>query len=115
MIKTIGAMGGIGVEAPPPPYINNSPNSGTVRYNTMSQNLEVFDGYSWINISTHAQFSLSPEVCKVFDWAAKRMKREQEIEEYAERYPIVASVKAQLDNIQEQMDVTLALVSDLKP
>ena len=46
-----------------PPYINNNGQSaGQIRFNTMTQNMEVYDGVSWISFSQNV--SIEPIVPK---------------------------------------------------
>lgn len=48
--------------------------SGIVRYNTIKQCLETFDGVSWINISRDIKIGLDPEAEAAIEWAKTQIK-----------------------------------------
>lgn len=115
MIKQVTSHRGIRASLSSRQYIpqNSGSGVGMVRYNTVSQSLEVFDGYSWSSIDgAELQIGLDPEIVKVVEWATRKMEKEIEIQQHAERYPIVQSIKDELESVQLRMDVALALVSD---
>jgi hypothetical protein len=86
------------------PYINNNGQSaGTVRYNTMTQQMEVFDGVSWINISQNASIGLSWTADEAIRWAHDRMHEERDLKAKLEKYP-------SLKHAYEQYKIIEALV-----
>jgi len=96
------------------PYIgNNGQSAGTVRFNTMTQQMEVFDGSAWINVSVNANLSLSYGAEETIHWAMEKMREETELEKLAEEN---AAVKIALENVkkaQEQLKITAHLAKDM--
>ena len=54
-------------------YINNYSGAqglGNMRFNTASQQIEIYDGSSWIQLATgHATVGLDAEAIELLDWA----------------------------------------------
>jgi len=74
------------------PYFNmnsNNPAVGQVRYNGSNQNLEVFDGSIWQNLTSgsSACISMSNAAEEILVWAQKKMEQEQELESLMKRNP----------------------------
>ena len=89
MIKNMSGGYGIAITGhPTPPYISpGSQSAGMLRYNTNSQQTEVYDGVSWLNMTSSPQVSLSNEVIEVVQWARKKMVQEQQLEKLMENHP----------------------------
>ena len=88
------------------PYISpGSMSAGMVRYNSSSQNLEVYDGNAWLTLSGSADVGLSPEAQQVMDWAYKKMKEDEELEVLMEKHP-------GLRDLHEKFTVMKALVAE---
>lgn len=86
------------------PYVgNNGQSAGNVRYNTMTQQMEVFDGNSWVNISQNASIGLSWTADEAIRWAGEKMKEERELKAKLEKYPA-------LKHAYEQYKIIEALV-----
>jgi hypothetical protein len=84
-----------------PPYINNNGQSaGTVRYNIMTQQMEVFGGVNWINISQNASIGLSWTANEAIQWAQEKMKEESELKAKLEKYPTLNSAYEQFKMIE---------------
>jgi len=86
MIKTISASGRyLYVEGGNPisTYISGHPsglNVGNVRFNNNNQNLEVYNGDSWVMMNTsYANIKLSPHGEQLLEWL-ERFKQEHEQE-----------------------------------
>jgi len=96
------------------PYIGNTGQSaGNVRFNTMTQQMEVFDGSIWINISMNANLSLSYGAEETIRWAQDKMMEEAKIEKLALEN---AAVKIALENVkkaQEQLKITAHLAKEI--
>ena len=97
-------------------YVNNSGNSlgvGNVRWNPTSQNIEVFDGTSWVRLNTAvATIGLNPEAESLLDWAKQKRDEEQAWKSLAESNQ---AVKIALDNLEQarrQVDITAKLARD---
>lgn len=86
---------------------------GNMRYNTSSQNMEVFDGNNWIMLNMgYASVGLTGEAESLLDWARKKRDEELSWELLATKN---AAVKIALDNLEEakrQLDITAKLARD---
>ena len=70
------------------PYVgNNGQSAGSVRYNTMTQQMEVFDGNNWINISQNASIGLSWSADEAIRWAGDKMREEADLKRRMEDNP----------------------------
>lgn len=76
------------------PYINTYSNQlgvGNLRFNSSTQNIEVFDGNGWIAMSSsYAQVELTPEVNEILDWARQERQQQREYAELAKKHPGIA-------------------------
>jgi hypothetical protein len=83
------------------PYVgNNGQSAGTVRFNTMTQQMEVFDGSSWINISQNVSVGMSYEADDVLRWAGLKMREEDELKAKMAKYPTLKSAYEQFKMIE---------------
>ncbi len=119
MIKGVNGGNGIQVSggyATWPSFYQNSASSGNtligqVRYNGSSQNLEVYDGSSWlIMASAHPTVELSGDVQSVLNWARMKMAEEARIQELADKHPSVADALQAVAKAEEQVRIVAALV-----
>lgn len=70
------------------PYIGNTGQSaGNMRFNTTTQQMEVFDGSIWINISQNVSVGLSWTAEEAIRWAHDKMQEESELKERMEKHP----------------------------
>lgn len=84
---------------------------GQLRYNGSSQNLEVYDGNSWLMMnSAYPTIELSPHVQTVVAWAQTKMAEESRIKELAAKHPAVADAVEALKKAEEQVQIVAALV-----
>ena len=84
---------------------------GQLRYNGNNQNMEVYDGNSWISMSTsYPQIELGGDVQSVVNWARTKMAEESRVRELAAKHPSVADALAAVDRAQEQVRIVAALV-----
>jgi hypothetical protein len=103
----VNVMGGGGYF----PYINMSnPSAGMTRFNGNTQNLEVYDGSSWMTISSNvANVGLTSDAVSAITWAKKKMEEEAAIETLAREHP---AINIALDNLKKakiQLDATIIL------
>ena len=61
-----------------PSYIHPNPsynpmNVGQMRFNTGTQTIEVFDGTSWQQVSSHATVDLNMSATEAIMWAQEKM------------------------------------------
>ena len=93
-------------------YTNAAPQSsgahgfaGQVRYNTMGQCLEIFDGNAWQTWYTStANVGLTPEAEEIVDWAKNKMQEEQRLLALMEQHP-------GLKDLHEKLEIMKALVT----
>ena len=73
------------------PYINMSnPSAGMLRYNGNGNQLEVYDGSSWLSMNTNtATVDLTQEAREAIAWASKKRQEELDLLELAQRHPAV--------------------------
>ena len=103
----VQVMGGGGYT----PYINMSnPSAGMTRFNGSTQCLEVYDGASWMILSSSvANVGLTSDAVSAITWAKKKMEEESAIEELALKHP---AINIALDNLKKakiQLDATIIL------
>lgn len=89
MIKHVDAGYGITVTGYSiPPYVSpGAQSAGMTRYNTNMQCIEVYDGNSWLNVSSTPNIALSPDVVSIIDWARTKMQEEQQLKKLMEKHP----------------------------
>ena len=100
-------MGGGGYS----PFINMSnPSAGMTRWNGNTQSLEVYDGLTWMVISSSvASVGLTGEAVAIMEWAKKKMAEEANLAELAREHP---AINIALDNLKKakiQLDATIIL------
>ena len=99
-----------------PNFYNNAATSGNtlvgqLRYNGNSQNLEVYDGVSWLIMqSTYPTVELAPHVQAVVAWAQTKMAEESRLRDLAAKHPAVADAVDALAKAEEQVRIVAALV-----
>ena len=66
-------------------YVNGYSNAqgvGNMRYNTATQNIEIYDGSVWITMNSgYATVTLSTEAEQLLDWARKKRDEEMSLEQ----------------------------------
>ena len=98
------------------PSFYNSPANGNslvgqLRYNGSSQNLEVYDGNSWLMMtSSYPTVELAPHVQAVVTWAQIKMAEESRLKELAAKHPTVADALDAVTKAEEQLRIVTALV-----
>lgn len=114
MIKNIFSCDGhLQITISPQPHITPGSDSGAIRWNSNSQGLEVYNGYSWVNISEQTvAVSLDSEIKSAVSWVKKKMHQETEANILAANNSSVRDALAQLTKAQEQLDIIVALVKN---
>jgi hypothetical protein len=70
------------------PYIGNTGQSaGNMRFNTTTQQMEVFDGSIWISISQNVTVGMSYPAEEAIRWAHEKMSEERALKERMKRHP----------------------------
>jgi hypothetical protein len=84
-----------------------------MRFNTSNQNMEVYDGSSWITINMdHASIGLNSEAELLLDWARKKRDEELAWESLAKENKAVKIALDNLDQARKQLDITTKLARD---
>ena len=118
MIKGINTGNGLQVNngyTTWPQFYNSMQNTGnsligSVRYNGSSQNLEVYDGNSWIIMSaSYPTVELAPHVQAVVNWVQIKMAEESRIKELAAKHPTVADAVEAVKRAEEAVKIAVAL------
>ena len=91
----------------------NGTGVGNMRYNPNSQNIEVYDGSTWIILSAHhANINLSDETVRLLEWAKKKMLEEAERNELAKTNPAINDLMKQIKDKEEQIYVVQKLIKE---
>jgi hypothetical protein len=92
---------------------SNAPGVGNMRYNPNNQNIEVFDGSTWIILSAHhANINLSDDAVSLLEWARKKRNEELELERLAESSPVIKDLITQIEEKEEQIRVVQTLIKE---
>lgn len=86
-------------------HINSNPNSGALRYNTMSQTIEVNDGYSWYPVGRSVELSISTDLDRVINWARIKMDEEERIRQKAALFPTIRDALDELNKAKDKLEV----------
>jgi len=118
MIKTLAGTNHIQVTGGNgfAPYVNMSnPSAGMMRYNGSNQQMEVYDGMSWLQMSSdHAYVSLDPSATAVIAWAMQKMAEESKLQKMAHEHPAVRAAYEAFKRAGEQLQTTIILSEDEK-
>ena len=83
------------------PHIGaNGQSAGQMRYNTSLQQIEVYDGISWIMLSQNASVGLSYEAEEVLRWAGYKMREEDDLKKRMEKYPTLKHAYEQFKMVE---------------
>jgi hypothetical protein len=97
-------------------YIGNYSNAtgvGNMRYNPNNQNIEVYDGSTWIIHSAHhTNINLSDEAVSLLQWAKKKMLEEAERNELAKINPAINDLMKQIKDKEEQIKIVQTLIKE---
>ena len=86
---------------------------GNVRFNTSTQNMEVFDGNSWMTLNMdYASVGLNGEAESLLDWARKKRDEELAWQNLAETSEAVKIALDNLEQAKQQLDITAKLARD---
>jgi hypothetical protein len=92
---------------------SNAPGVGNMRYNPNNQNIEVYDGSTWIILSAHhANINLSDEAVSLLEWARKKRNEELERERLAETSPAIKDLVNQIKDKEEQIKIVQTLLKE---
>lgn len=89
-------------------YINpGNASAGLVRY--LNNQIQVYDGSSWLPLGVTAAVGLSPEAEEIMNWAREKMRAEREAYAMAEQYPAVADALNAVWESEQQLKTIVAL------
>lgn len=89
-------------------YVNpGNASAGMLRY--LNNQMQVYDGSSWLPIGGTANVGLSPEAEEIMTWAREKMRAEQEARAMAEQYPAVADAMGAVREAEQQLKMVVAL------
>lgn len=117
MIKGIIAGAMIDVQGGGPvPYVYGKIDGqgvGTVLYNTKNQQLEVWDGTAWQQITMSLPtVSLNSSAIEAINWAMTKMAEDAKLEELAKKHPAISAAYENLKRAEEQLKTTIILSKD---
>lgn len=94
------------------PYINPTySGAGMVKFDPASQNFQVNDGMSWVNVPNDSvTIDLSYESKKALEWARRKYREEQELENLAEENAAIADLVNQIKEKQSQLEMVKTLL-----
>jgi len=86
---------------------------GNIRFNTSTQNMEVFDGNNWVMLNmSYASVGMTPEAESLLDWAKEKRNEELAWESLAEDNQAVKIALENLNKARQQLDVTAKLARE---
>jgi hypothetical protein len=92
---------------------SNAPGVGNMRYNPNSQNTEVYDGSTWIILSSqHSTINLSDDAVTLLQWARKKRDEELDIELLAQTNSVIKDLVNQIKDKEEQIKVVQTLLKE---
>lgn len=97
-------------------YVNNHSGAqgvGNLRFNTGNQNMEVFDGNSWVKLNTAvATIGLNSEAESLLDWVKQKRDEERSWQSLAESNQAVKIALANLEQARHQVEITAKLARE---
>lgn len=110
MIKHILQGRGLTVSSYGQNYINTPSSSqvsafGTLRYNPENQNIEVYNGNSWVSISYNVEVKLDNDTEELLNWVRVERDRIKELERLAKENVTIRDALDKYRNSAEQLKV----------
>ena len=91
----------------------SGPGVGNMRYNPNSQNIEVFDGSTWVIMQSNSAYvSLTSDAVSLLEWARQKRDKELELERLAESSPAIKDLVNQIKDKEEQIKVVQTLIKE---
>ena len=86
---------------------------GNMRYNTSNQQMEVFDGSSWVMLNMdYASVGLNGEAESLLDWAREKRSEELMWKSLANDNKAVKIALDNLEQARQQLDITAKLARE---
>jgi hypothetical protein len=70
-----------------PPISPGAQSAGLLRYNSNTNNIEVYNGMAWYGIDTNVGIDLSPSAKETLTWAYNKMQEERRLKDLMSRHP----------------------------
>jgi hypothetical protein len=84
---------------------------GNMRYNTSSQNMEVFDGNNWVMLNmSNPSIGLNVEAESLLDWAKQKRNEELELLNLAQTNTAIKDLLEQVKIKQDQIKMVQTLL-----
>jgi hypothetical protein len=116
MIKGLTSGTGINVQGgltsfPYVPMNSNNPISGMLRVN--GQDMQVFDGSSWITLgASYATVELNGETQAILQWAREQRDKQQKREQRIQSNPALKNAYEAIRRAEENYDILDKIVGD---
>jgi hypothetical protein len=96
------------------PYVSpGAQSAGMIRYNTSTQNVEVYDGNNWQLLGGgFSSIGLTPEAENLLDWAKRKRDEELEYERLASENKAVKIAMENVEKAKQQLTITAKLARD---
>ena len=95
-------------------YVNNFSGAqgvGNMRYNTSSQNIEIYDGNNWVPMqSGYATVTMTPEAESLLDWAKIKRAEEDYLKVEAQKNPAINDLLEQRKDIDSKIQMVKTLI-----
>ena len=95
-------------------YVNNFSGAqgvGNMRYNTSSQNIEIYDGNNWIPMqSGYTTVTMTPEAESLLDWAKTKRTEEDYLKAEAQNNPAIKDLLEQRKDIDSKIQMVKTLI-----
>jgi hypothetical protein len=86
---------------------------GNMRFNTSTQNMEVFDGNNWVMLGMgYASVGLTPDAESLLDWARNKRDEEMAWKSLAEKNQAVKIALEKVEEAKRQLDITAKLARE---
>lgn len=110
--RYINVQGGHGSST----YVNSFSGAqgvGNVRYNTSSQNMEVFDGNNWqMIIMNHATVELTPDAEALLEWARLERTKQRVMEDRIQKNPALKKAYEAVTKAKENFELLDIIVGN---
>lgn len=97
-------------------YVNNYSGAqgvGNMRYNTSTQNIEIYDGNNWVQMqSGYATISMTSDAESLLDWARKKRDEEEYLKREAENNPTIKDLLNQRNDIDSKITMVKTLIQN---
>jgi hypothetical protein len=108
--RYVTAYGG-GSSLPYVPSNSNNPIQGMLR--VQNQNIQIFDGSNWINMTQSiGGVGLTPEAESLLDWARRKRDEESEWQNLAASSEAVKIALENLEKAKQQLNITAKLARE---